>query len=64
MWLSEKSEALGERIETLGHPGPKETGQSHTGSTSLGAAGTAANFAGDDQRAPTSLGEVVVCRNS
>jgi hypothetical protein len=37
MSLGEESEALGERIETLSHPGAKEASQSHTRVTAFGA---------------------------
>jgi hypothetical protein len=31
VWLSEESEALGERTKPLSHPGPKEASQAHAG---------------------------------
>ncbi len=51
-------------METLRDPGAKETGESHAGLTALGATGTAADLAGNDQGTDTALSQVVVRRNS
>jgi hypothetical protein len=52
------------RIETLSHPGAKEAGESHTGVRALGTASATTDFACNDQRANTALGQIVVRRNS
>lgn len=58
--LSQESQALSERVEALSEPGAKEAGQAHAGLTALGRARSPADFASDDQRTHTALGEVVV----
>jgi len=62
--VEKESKALLERIESLGDPGAKEAGQAHVGRAAPGTARPAADFASDDQRTHTPLGQVVVGGNA
>src|SRR6266446_2421528 len=62
-WRGQQGQTLAERIEMLGHPGSEKGGQAHAGLRAFGTACAAADFASDDQRAHTALGQIVVRRN-
>lgn len=58
--MGEDSETMQERIESLSHPGAKETEKAHAG---MGARLTdrfPADLARNDQQAPPALGDIVV----
>ena len=58
--MTEEVAALVEGIEAAGLPGGEEAGECHAGVTAPGAAGAAADLAGDDEGAQAPLGQIVV----
>ena len=59
----QEGKALLERVEVLGRPSSKERSQAHARLGALGTARAATDFARNDQRANTALGQIVVGRN-
>src|SRR5947209_870799 len=59
----QQGQTLVERIEVLGHPAAKKTGQAHPGVTAFGTARAATDLASDNPRANTALGQLVVRPN-
>ena len=57
---SQKSKTPGKGMQTLSDPGSEEAGQSHADGTTLRATRATAHFARNDQKTPTTLGQVVV----
>src|SRR6266699_352387 len=63
-WRGQQGKALAERIEMVSGPGAEKRGQAHTGVTAFGTECAATDFASNDQRADTALGQIVMCGNS
>jgi len=61
--LGKQSQTVQERVEPLSRPSAKATEEGHAGLGAVGAARAATDFARNDQRADTALGQIVVRRH-
>src|SRR5713226_3423020 len=61
--LGKQSQTVQERVEPLSRPSAKATEEGHAGLGGVGAARAATDFARNDQRADTALGQIVVRRH-